>query len=153
MKTAMILGAAVWQTGPSPTLMRRTMHGAELFHKNQVSHLVVCGGVGKHPPSEAQVMADILIGVGVPMNAITLEDRSKTTGENIANGKTLIGDVPVVIVTDWYHTPRALMIAKRAGLSAEASSPRLSGARIWPQLKGALREIPAYLLYWLRFKS
>ena len=124
MKTAMILGAAVWQTGPSPTLMRRTMHGADLFHKKQVSHLVVCGGVGKHPPSEAQVMADILI-----------------------------ADVPVMIVSDWYHTPRALLIAKRAGLSAEASSPRLSGARIWPQLKGALREIPAYLLYWLRFKS
>lgn len=153
MQTAIILGAAVWQTGPSPTLLRRTLHGAKLFETHRVTRLVVCGGMGKHPPSEAQAMADILISAGVPADAIILEDRSTTTGENIANAKALIADGPVIIVTDWYHAPRARLIARRAGLAAATSSPGLSGARFWPQLKGALREIPAYLAYLLRLKT
>jgi vancomycin permeability regulator SanA len=153
MKTAIILGAAVCPTGPSPTLLRRKLHGATLYHTGQVSKLVVCGGIGKHPPSEARVMADILIGAGIPEAVIVLEALSTSTGENIANAKALIAQEPVVIVTDWYHGPRALLIARRAGLRATTSAPPLKGARLWPQLKGALREIPAYFAYLLRLKT
>lgn len=147
MTTGIILGAAVWANGPSPTLLRRTRHGAALFHAGKIDRIVTCGGLGKHPPSEASAMAQILRDAGVPPGAIVLEDRSTTTGENIANALPLLDTKEVLIVTDWYHAPRARLIAKRAGLNAKSSAPALKGARFWPQAKGALREIPAYIVY------
>lgn len=152
MTVGLILGAAVWEDGASPTLRRRTMQGAALFHAGKVERLILCGGLGKHAPSEAQAMYDILIAVGVPDSVMTLEDQSTTTGENIRNAVPLIANADVIIITDWYHAPRAKLIARRAGLRARSSSPSLRGAKFWPQTKAALREIPAYGAYLLRLK-
>jgi vancomycin permeability regulator SanA len=148
-----ILGAAVWREGPSPTLRRRTLHAEALYQSGHITSLVLCGGVGQHPPSEAAVMQDILLGAGVPMDAMVLEDQSTTTGENIRFAQNLIDETDVVIITDWYHAPRAKLIARRAGLHATSSSPSLRGAKFWLQTKSALREIPAYIAYAIRLRT
>lgn len=153
MTTALILGAAVWPDGPSPTLKRRTLHAAQLFHAGQVQRIIPCGGLGKHPPSEAEAMHALLVGAGVPTDQITLEDRSTTTGENIANALPLLDGDEVIIVTDWYHAPRARLVARRAGLRARSASPGLRGAAPMQQLRMALREIPAYLAYALHLRG
>lgn len=99
-------------------------------------------------------MAEILYVENVPQNVVTLEEHSTNTGENITNALVLIGEGPVVLITDWYHAPRARLIARRAGFQHVASStPSVRGARAWPQIKGALREIPAYLAYYFGLKS
>ena len=152
MKTALILGAAVWADGPSPTLRRRTQRAAQLYHGGDVGHLIACGGLGKHPPSEAAVMRDLLIKDGVPAGAITLEDQSTTTGENIALALPMLNTLDVVIVTDWYHGPRARLVARRHGLRVQSVAPPLKGARPVAQLRAMLREIPAYVVYALRIK-
>jgi uncharacterized SAM-binding protein YcdF (DUF218 family) len=153
-----ILGAAVWREGPSPTLRRRTLHAAALYQSGHITSLVLCGGVGQHPPSEAAAMRDILLGAGVPMDAMVLEEHSTTTGENIRFARDLIHEtdvaiIEVVIITDWYHAPRAKLIARRAGLRVTSSSPSLRGAKFWPQTKLALREIPAYIAYAIRLRT
>ena len=146
---ALILGAAVWADGPSPTLRRRTLQAARLYHSGAVSHLIPCGGLGRHPPAEAQVMHDILVQAGVPPAAIRLEGSSTSTVENIRLALPLLLaglDVhQTVIVTDAWHTPRARLIARRLGLTATSSSPPLAGASLRQFLKSALREIPAYV--------
>jgi vancomycin permeability regulator SanA len=80
---SIILGAAVWHAGPSPTLRRRTLHASSLYQSGHITSLVLCGGVGQHPPSEATAMQDILLDEGVPIDAMVLEDQLTTTGENI----------------------------------------------------------------------
>lgn len=153
MTTALILGAAVWPDGPSPTLKRRTLHAAQLFHAGRVQRIIPCGGLGKHPPSEAEAMRRLLVEAGVSTDRITLEDRSTTTGENIANALPLLDGDDVIVVTDWYHAPRARLVARRAGLKAASASPGLRGAAPVQQVKMALREIPAYLAYALRLRG
>ncbi len=151
----LILGAAVWPGGPSPTLLRRTRQGAALWRAGVGAHVIPCGGLGRHPPAEAMVMRDILIAEGVPAAAIHPEAASTSTAENIALALPILrrlGCTRVVIVTDRYHAPRARLIARRAGLSAVTSAPPLNGARVWPQIKGALREIPALLAAVLRLR-
>lgn len=152
MTLGLILGAAVWPDGPSPALRRRTLHGAALYHGGHVAGLVLCGGVGQHPPSEAEAMRTLLRNHNVPDGDLFIEDRSTTTGENIRNALALINTKEVIIITDWYHAPRAQMIARRQGLRARASHPPIKGAKFWPQTKAALREIPAYAAYALRMK-
>ncbi|MGR3465229.1 YdcF family protein [Limimaricola sp.] len=151
---ALILGAAVWEDGPSPTLRRRTGHAASLFHAGRVSHLVPCGGLGRHPPSEGEAMRRLLVEAGVPDTAIHPETASRDTLENIRNALPIldrIGARRVVIVTDAPHVPRALMVARRLGLAARGSAPR-GGGRMAVQIRMALREVPACALYLWRLR-
>ena len=124
-----------------------------MYHAGAVSHLILCGGLGQHPPSEAEAMWALLRAAGVPKDAMTREAKSTTTGENIRNAKALLEGPHVMIITDWYHAPRARLIARRQGLIPLSASPQLTGAKVWPQAKAALREIPAYLVYALGLKS
>jgi uncharacterized SAM-binding protein YcdF (DUF218 family) len=153
MTVAMILGAAVWPDGPSPTLRRRTLTAARLWQAGEVTAILCCGGLGRHPPTEAAAMRDLLLAEGVPDAAILLEDRSTTTAENIALALPILrarGETRVIVVTDWYHAPRARMTARRMGLEAASRSPSLRGTRLLAQARLALREIPALVAYWWR---
>ena len=153
MTVGLILGAAVWENGPSPTLRRRTLHAALLFDQGKVTHLIACGGLGRHPPTEAAVIADLLQSVGVPASQILREDQSHSTLENIRNALPWLAGLnctDVILITDAYHAPRARLIARRLGLIAVSSSPPLAGTSVKQFVKSALREIPAYLVAWVR---
>lgn len=100
-------------------------------------------------------MAEILRDEGVPEAAIRLEDRSTNTRENLAFALPILADLGidrVVIVSDAYHLPRARLIARRHGLHATGSAPSAKGARLWPQVKGWLREGPGLLAELLRMR-
>ncbi|MEC3862698.1 YdcF family protein [Mesobacterium sp. TK19101] len=154
LPTAIVLGAAVWPGGqPSPTLRRRALHAARLWHRGKVGTIIACGGLGQHPPSEAEVIRDLCIAEGVDPAAIRLEDRSATTEENLRLALPLLETRQVIIVTDHYHAPRARLVARRLGLDARSSSPPLRGSKPRAQIKAGLREIPAYLWYLLSGKG
>ena len=157
MNVALILGAAVWQDGaPSPTLRRRTLHAAALWHRSEVQVLIPCGGLGRHPPTEAEVMRALLLSDGIPPEAIRLENRSRSTLENIRFALPILaglGATRAVIVTDATHAPRARMIARRLGLSADSSSLPLRGGHLRTILRQGLREIPATALALWRLRG
>ncbi len=88
-------------------------------------------------------MRDLLVAGGVSDGAITLEDKSTNTLENIRNGARLAAFDAVIIVTDGYHARRALMVARHFGLNARADCPEPAG---W-HIKQRLREVIAILGY------
>lgn len=146
---ALVLGCAVWPDGPSPTLRRRARQAAGLWHRGEVAVVVACGGLGRHPPTEAEAIRGLLLAEGVPDEAIRLEDRSRSTHENILFALPILaglGARRVVIVTDVTHAPRARLIARGLGLCASSSSPPLRGGRLRTTLRQALREVPATAL-------
>lgn len=152
---ALVLGAAVWADGPSPTLRRRAMRAVRLWHDGRVRQIVTCGGIGRHPPSEAAVIRDLLIAGGVPADRIALEDMSTTTRENIGLALPLLeglGAREVIIVTDLWHQPRARLIARRLGLKAGGVHPPLRGTRPAAQAKMALRELAGLIWHWIAFR-
>ena len=149
---AIVLGAAVWPGGvPSPTLRRRAETGAALYRAGRVQGLVATGGVGRHPPSEAEVIHDLVTQLGVPDAVVVLEDRSATTQENLANAKALLPEnTPAIIVSDFWHLPRARLTARRLGLDATGQAPPLKGSN-WARVAVALlREAIALLWYLVR---
>jgi uncharacterized SAM-binding protein YcdF (DUF218 family) len=156
-RAILLLGAAVRADGrASPTLARRTRWAARLWHAGAGCAIVACGGTGRHPPSEAEVMRSLLTGDGVPEDIIHPETRSTSTAENIAFALPILEDLrlgAVLIVSDAYHLPRAGLIARRAGLDVQTAHPPWRDASIAAQLKGALREGPAFVAAWLRLRA
>ena len=93
-------------------------------------------------------MRDLLVADGVSDAAITLEDQSTNTLENIRNGARLAKSAKIIIVTDRYHARRALMVARHLRLDASADCP----APVPGQWRHRCREAVAMVGYWMRLR-
>jgi uncharacterized SAM-binding protein YcdF (DUF218 family) len=155
-RVVVVLGAQVLRGGrASRTLEARTRHAGGLYARGEVDLIIPTGGVGEHPPSEAEVMAGILRKVGVPEDAVLREDRALNTWESavlVAGIARSRGIDEVLVVTDPLHCVRTVAAFRRAGLRASAepvySSPmwherwsrrgqlvRESGALVWYRIR------------------
>jgi uncharacterized SAM-binding protein YcdF (DUF218 family) len=60
-------------------------------------------------------MAQWAVRLGVPRNAIVAETKSRTTYENAAEARTLLGPSTVLLVTSAGHIPRAVALFNKQG--------------------------------------
>ena len=152
-----VLGTRVLADGrPSPALARRVDHAVRLFHEGRARHLVMSGGLGDHPPAEAQVMRDHAVRAGVPPERILMEAESDTTFENALRSAAILrarGWSRLIVVSQGYHLPRALFLFRRLGFEAAGSAAPGAGyfgaARATLGLRVAvrLREVAAWPWY------
>lgn len=141
-----ILGAAVWQHGkPSTTLLRRTLCALDVAEAT--GSIIICtGGIGLHPPSEADVSAKIAMERGFPKERILIERTSTSTNENLRNALHLMSTGGnAIIITDRFHSKRALLLAREIGINAKLVVPdsRYPKSRARVYIRGWLREIAA----------
>lgn len=97
--------------------LQRVFAGVALWRQTPSAHLVLSGGGGRVP--ESMVMANLAMQLGVPPNAITIEDRSHTTWENAQDVAALVPPLPkrIRLVTSPMHLPRALVAFRAWGFS------------------------------------
>ena len=145
-----VLGAQVKEDGPSVVLKYRLDTAIDYLNKNPDTTCIVSDGKGNNEPfSEAEVMSDYLIEHGVEPDRILLEDKSTNTEENIKNSKALL-EIPyngVGIVTNNFHTFRAVQIAKAQGLEGVCGIAADSHALYLPN--NVLRECCGILKDWI----
>ena len=147
-----VLGAAVWPgEQPSPALRRRVLHAVDLLQHGYATRLLVTGGVGKHPPAEAEVMQRIAVAHGIPRASIVVEDQATSTFESAWRCRELLrqhGWSHVLIVTDRYHLTRALLAFRSLGVRAVGSAvPGKPARRLWRRWQYYLRERLALAWY------
>lgn len=154
-----VLGAQVRAGGkPSRALTARTLHAGDMYLRREAAVIVVSGGVGEHPPSEASIMADILAGAGVPRGKILPEAASLSTRHSAHHVAVLArgsGVRRVALVTDPLHCVRAASALRAEGIEVDAvpatRSPMWTEDR--ERLGQFLREFGAVIWYGLRRKS
>lgn len=157
-RTAVVMGAQVLPGGkPSPTLGARTRHAARLYKAGEVDCLIPTGGIGDHPPREAELMMEILRDAGVPDTAVVSEDTAVNTWESafrVAEIACKIGVVEVRVVTDPLHCVRTVEVFQEAGLVGWAepvySSPMWQ--KPWSRLGQLAREAVALAWYRIRYR-
>ncbi|MEU9302992.1 YdcF family protein [Streptomyces sp. NPDC048269] len=136
-----------------PLLASRLRKGQEIYEAQLARGgrppvLLVSGGKGSDEKvSEARAMADWLIAHGVPAEHVTLEDRSRTTEENMRFSRELmLADDPgyrCVVVTNDFHAFRAAMMARKTGVNGQVlGSP--TARYFWPT--ATIREFVA--VFW-----
>ncbi|MCD8508854.1 MAG: YdcF family protein [Bacillus sp. (in: Bacteria)] len=120
-----VLGAGVWEHGPSPALKARLDRAIEVYENGYGEVFIVTGGLGDFPPTEAEAMRDYLVGEGVPPEQIFLEPLATNTLENLQNSKVIMEEYgwrSAVIVTDVFHMKRALNIAEDLSIDATGAA-------------------------------
>jgi uncharacterized SAM-binding protein YcdF (DUF218 family) len=103
----------------------RIWEAARLYHRGVAPRIVISGGSflaqnGGPPTTEADAMLTFLVALGVPAAAIVNEPMALNTIDNIRFVRALVGDKKVALVTSASHMPRALKLARRAGLNVGA---------------------------------
>lgn len=133
-----VAGCAVWPGGrPSDALARRVDHAVALHRAGVAPVIVLTGGVGRHPPAEAEVAAARCRAAGVPDAALRIETVSTDT---LGNAREAARHVKgrVVVVSDPFHVARCRhMFAAHFDHVDAVGAP---GARARPRVRGALRE-------------
>jgi len=92
----------------------RMFYAAELYHQGAAPYILASGGVIdwlEQGTSGAQDMANILVRLGVPRQAIWLEEKSVNTLENAEESWKILqpkGITRVIVVTSAFHMPRAV---------------------------------------------
>ncbi len=121
-----VMGAAQYDGRPSPQLAARLDHAAELWPQGLAPLVVVTGGSQPGDRfTEAEASAAYLTELGVPAEAIVLENGGTNTVESLDGVAQLLElrDLEsVLIVTDPYHALRSKLTAEEAGLTAYVSS-------------------------------
>lgn len=135
-----------------PLLASRLDRGHAAFDDQQAKGrhpmLVTSGGQGPGEDlPEGRAMADYLISKGVPEERILVEDRSRTTEENLRFSKEIMRDrVPEyrsLVVTNNYHVMRAARMARKEKVNAQViGSP--TARYFWPS--ATIREFIAIFM-------
>lgn len=142
-----VLGCGVRPDGTaSRSLTRRARLGARLLREGRAPRIVFTGGVGTHPPSEAQAARAAAECDGpLPDEAVILEERSTSTHENASEAARLLPTARrVLVVSDTYHLVRARRIFRHHFDEVEtAGTAGTPGVRA----RYALREVFAFLIH------
>ncbi|MFD9304398.1 YdcF family protein [Streptomyces sp. NPDC060048] len=126
----------------------REIHDAQIARGGRVPLLLASGGKGTGEQlAEARAMADWLIERGVPREHLRLEDRSRTTEENLDHSREIMlagnPSYRCVVVTNDFHAFRAAMTARKVGVNGQVlGSP--TAKYFWPS--ATIREFAA--VFW-----
>lgn len=100
-----------------PESMARALHGLRLARRLDLPVVFSGGNVFPDPtlPAEATVARALLIDLGLDPQRVTAERDSRTTAENAARTRELIGPRTIALVTSAWHMRRAVLAFERAG--------------------------------------
>lgn len=129
-----VLGAAQYDGRPSAIYAARLEHAVDLY-RNGVAPLIVFTG-GNEPGdrfTEGGSGARWAVQRGVPASATVVEEKSRTTYENLRGAKRVLDSrlhttkrLEVVVVSDPFHMFRAMRQAGDIGFKAYPSPTRTS---------------------------
>lgn len=118
-------GRVIGEETPSDHLLERINAAAEYLKENTACFVIPCGGCFRdgQKKSEAQIIKEHLVRMGIDEERFILEDKSTTTFENFQNAFEIIkshsGKNPneslVAFLSSDYHLFRAGIIAGRCG--------------------------------------
>jgi SanA protein len=118
-EVALVLGASAYTDGiPTPTLADRLAVGAALYRDRRVDRVLVSGKRGHGFVDQVEVMRRALVDLGVPDRVIFTDRGGLDTWDSMVRARKVYEVGSAIVVTQGWHMPRALWLAKRAGLQA-----------------------------------
>jgi uncharacterized SAM-binding protein YcdF (DUF218 family) len=102
----------------------RVFYGAYLYHQGKAPRILLSGGriewMNDFASTPASEMAEVLLVMGVPEDAILLEELSLNTYENAVNSAAMLRELGisrVLLVTSAMHMPRSVALFERQGIA------------------------------------
>lgn len=99
---------------------QRIQVAVELYHANKIEHILVSGDNRSQYYNEPLMMKKALESEGIPPERIHMDFAGLRTLDSIIRGKLIFGQGGFTIITQPFHSYRALFIAEKHGIKAVA---------------------------------
>jgi SanA protein len=121
-RMALVLGTShrTIAGAPNPYFEKRMETAAALFKSGKVDHFILSGDNRTRYYNEPNEMRKSLVKKGVPPNAITLDYAGLRTLDSIIRCKQIFGQEKITIITQPFHSYRALFISRYYDIDAVA---------------------------------
>jgi SanA protein len=127
-QVALVLGAGLDPDGsPSSMLRDRIDVAADLYEDGRVDKILVSGDHGTIEYDEVNTMRKSLLARGVPDSKIYTDHAGFDTWDSMVRAKKVFKVDSAIVVTQGFHLPRAVWLAKRAGLRVGGVSATAGG--------------------------
>ena len=118
-EAALVLGALVYQNGNvSPILADRLDVGIKLYNNGSVNKLLLSGDHGQKRYDEVNAMKQYTLLSNIIQEDIFLDHAGFNTYQSMYRAKEVFQAKKLIIVTQSYHLPRAIYIARKLGIDA-----------------------------------
>ncbi len=117
-QAAVILGASVVRGMPSPILAQRADTAIALYENGKASKILITGDSGALSHDEVTPVRKYLLDAGIPSEDIFLDYAGFDTYSSVYRSREVFQAQSLTIVTQDFHLPRALWIARHLGLTA-----------------------------------
>lgn len=149
VECAVVFGSAVHRnTEPGPGIERRTETAVKLLEEGSLERLIFTGGLGEgNRLSEARVMRNVALRLGVEPEIIRMEEGARSTWQSVKFVQLFVQDCEsTVAISDRYHLARIRFMAWRYGLDWSVHpSEKLAGSIF--EIRAVLREAMGILIY------
>lgn len=150
-RVAIVFGAGYWPSGRLSAVLQDRLDAAiELYRAGKVEKLLFSGDNRFVNYNEPGKMLEYALAQGVPREAIVLDYAGRRTYDTCYRARDIFQVPPqVILVTQRYHLPRALLTCRALGFDAvgfvadRQLYPRRNIVWYW------LREFPAIWRTWL----
>ncbi len=115
---ALVLGASVARGQPSPVLEKRAHTAVQLYIHGKVKKILVTGDNGALSHDEVTPVRKYLLSAGVKPEDIFLDHAGFDTYSSMYRARDVFEAHSIIIVTQDFHMPRAIFIARHLGLEA-----------------------------------
>jgi SanA protein len=121
-RVALVLGTSHRSIGggPNPFFEYRIQTAAELYRLGKIDHFILSGDNRTASYNEPNQMKKALIKAGVPATAITLDFAGLRTLDSVVRSKEIFGQSRITIITQSFHSYRALFISNYYNIDAVA---------------------------------
>ena len=130
-----VLGAGTDGKIPSPVFRERLHHAVTLYQEGYSDIILLTGGYSPgNEHSDAWIAGAYLQSLGIPEDAVLLEERSTITQENLRFAKEIMENENLstcILVSDPLHMKRSMMMAKEYEIEAFSSPTPTTRYQSW----------------------
>ena len=121
-RVALVLGTSHRSVGggPNPFFQNRIEMAAMLYTMGKIDHFILSGDNSTKYYNEPVEMQKALVGKGVPVSVITLDYAGLRTLDSVVRSKIIFGQNKILIITQPFHSYRALFISRYYDIDAVA---------------------------------
>jgi vancomycin permeability regulator SanA len=150
---AIVFGNKIEEDGrPCERLRARLDRALELLRQGQAGAIIVSGATGKEGFAEAEVMKNYLLAHGVAADRIVADNDGANSHLTALNAGRIMREhqwTSAVVVTQYFHVPRARLALKQCGISAVYTAhARYFEVR---DLYSIPREVAGYVEYLIKY--
>lgn len=119
-KVGLLLGTSKWLFNGHNNLyyIYRINATVELFESGKIKYVLISGDNGTKKYDEPTMMKKDLISRGIPKDKIFLDYAGFRTLDSVVRAKEIFGQESITIISQPFHTERAIFIAQNKGVKA-----------------------------------